>query len=746
MNPDQDVSWRGLTIHALEAVSEKSPEGSKVDETPVTTLNSTFQVPLAIRSTQHVDGLLFIGAERESAFSEDSTRLLYTLATQASISLERLRALMDIEQQRLESLVERIPDGILLIDKDKKIVFANPTGQDFIEILVEKPANSVLTHLGNQDIETFLNPKRTDRPAEISIRTNKQQIFEVESRPIESGPEAGGWVLSIRDVTWERYLLVTEQTRRREINRLYQLSRELVVSDDLGELYEIIVRHSVECLHVTFARLLIIHHGEFRCEAAFPIRPIQVDLGVGQLEDESVCLIYQEVLSGNEVRTITFEGADFSVQSHFALCRDIAQFASLIPLKVGDEPIGILLLGESRSERREPFDSNKLRLASAIGDQSASAIHRVFLHQQTQQRLNRLTSLRKIDAAITSSVDLRMIMSILLDQIRSQLKVDAVNVFMINPSLNVNEYIAGIGFRTNKIEKMEFRLGEGFIGTALNEGKTIQFPDLNEINPGHPISEVISAEGFQAYFGVPLIMKGSIKGILEIYHRSTLDPDSDWLEFLKTLGGQAAIAIDNAEMFNTLQRSNVELLEAYDATIKGWAKALEIRDMETEGHSRRVVDLTIKIARRLDILSRDLIHIRRGALLHDIGKMGIPDSILQKPGKLTDREWEIMKTHPVLGFEMLSPIQHLRPALDIPHYHHERWDGTGYPSGLKGDQIPLPARIFAIVDVWDAMRSDRPYRDAWPKDEVINHIKEQNGKHFDPEVVESFLEIIKNGA
>jgi len=226
--------------------------------------------------------------------------------------------------------------------------------------------------------------------------------------------------------------------------------------------------------------------------------------------------------------------------------------------------------------------------------------------------------------------------------------------------------------------------------------------------------------------------------------RQPFDPDPSWEHLADTIATQAAIAIDNASMFDDLEKSNLELSLAYDTTLEGWARALELRDRETEGHARRVVELTLQLARAMGISGMDLVHIRRGALLHDVGKMGVPDRILQKPGPLDDVEWKIMRQHPVYSFEWLSPISYLRPALDIPHYHHERWDGAGYPDGLSGEQIPLAARIFAIVDVWDALRSDRPYRSAWSQEKTIMHIKKQSGLHFDPQVVEAFLELMED--
>ena len=187
---------------------------------------------------------------------------------------------------------------------------------------------------------------------------------------------------------------------------------------------------------------------------------------------------------------------------------------------------------------------------------------------------------------------------------------------------------------------------------------------------------------------------------------------------------------------------NTELLHAYDATIEGWSRALDLRDHETEGHSRRVTEMALRLARAVEIPDAELLHVRRGALLHDIGKMGVPDAVLLKPGPLDDREWEIMRRHPALAKEMLDPAEFLRPALIIPYCHHEKWDGTGYPQGLRGEEIPLPARLFALVDVWDALSSDRPYRAAWPLDRVKDHLRSLAGTHFDPALVTVFLRLL----
>ena len=210
---------------------------------------------------------------------------------------------------------------------------------------------------------------------------------------------------------------------------------------------------------------------------------------------------------------------------------------------------------------------------------------------------------------------------------------------------------------------------------------------------------------------------------------------------LEALAAQTAIAIDNASLFDDLQRSNAELILAYDTTLEGWVHALDLRDNETEGHSVRVVEMADRLASAIGVPETDIVHVRRGALLHDVGKMAIPDRILLKTGALTPEEWDIMCRHPQYAYDWLSPITFLRPALAIPLSHHEKWDGTGYPHGLQGEQIPLHARIFAVVDVWDALRSERLYKPAWEEQRALDYIRAEAGAHFDPRVVEAFLHL-----
>lgn len=390
------------------------------------------------------------------------------------------------------------------------------------------------------------------------------------------------------------------------------------------------------------------------------------------------------------------------------------------------------------------YDENHRRLMESIAAQAAIALDNARLLEQTHSQIERLAALHDIDLVINSSLDLRVTLNILLDQVVEKLNVDAAAVLLLNPRSQILEYTASRGFHTHIIEQYHLRMGEGISGQAAMERHLVQALNLNELEDDLAYTNLMQEEGFASYYSVPLVAKGQIKGVLDLFNRSLLNPDQEWFNFLETLAGQAAIAIDNTGLLEDLHRTNVELSLAYDTTLEGWSKALDLRDKETEGHTQRVVDITLRIAQSLGIDDEDLTHIRRGALLHDIGKMGIPDSILLKPGPLTDEEWEVMKRHPVYAHDLLFPITHLRPALDIPYHHHEKWNGLGYPQGLKGEQIPLSARIFTVVDVWDALTSDRPYRKAWTSKKAIDYIQEQSGKQFDPKIVEAFLSLIKS--
>ena len=360
--------------------------------------------------------------------------------------------------------------------------------------------------------------------------------------------------------------------------------------------------------------------------------------------------------------------------------------------------------------------------------------------EKIRRHLEHLTALVEIDRAINFSFDLNLSLTTLLTHVIVQLGVDAADVLLFNSMSRTLEYVAGRGFHTKAIEHAHQHLGEGYAGRAAQERRIVHIPDLAKEHDRFLRKRQLAGENFVSYHSVPLIAKGKVMGVLEVFQRAHREHDEEWHDFLKALASQAAIAIDNVTLFDNLQRSNKELFQAYDATIEGWSRALELRDNETEGHTQRVAVLTVKLARYFGLSDAELVQVRWGALLHDIGKMGIPDSILLKKDVLTDAERVLMNKHTVFAFEMLSPICYLRTALDIPYSHHEKWDGTGYPLGLKGEQIPLVARIFAVVDVWDALRSGRHYHASWSVKKVRTHLRSLAGTHFDPHVVKVCLD------
>jgi HD-GYP domain-containing protein (c-di-GMP phosphodiesterase class II) len=366
------------------------------------------------------------------------------------------------------------------------------------------------------------------------------------------------------------------------------------------------------------------------------------------------------------------------------------------------------------------------------------------LHHETEENLHHVEALHTIDQAITTSQQLPAVLDVLLEQVVNQLHVDAAALSLLNGDGQSLQVAARTGFRSLEMRAVGRRFQDSLAQGVVKEPRLIQVMDLGESDSELRTEARRCGEELTTYWAAPLVAKGQVRGVLEAFNRSRLEERDHGRDFFQTLATQAAIAVENAGLIQDLQQSNDELTLSYDATIEGWSRALELRDGETEGHSRRVTEVTLMLGRRLGLSESELAHVRRGALLHDIGKMAIPDRILMKPSALDEAEWQVMRAHPVYAMQLISPIPFLRPALDIPYCHHEKWDGSGYPRGLKGIEIPLSARMFAIVDVWDALSSDRPYRRAWEREYVHEYLSAQGGSHFDPEILKTFLALIED--
>ena len=352
---------------------------------------------------------------------------------------------------------------------------------------------------------------------------------------------------------------------------------------------------------------------------------------------------------------------------------------------------------------------------------------------ERKQREHELESIATLSAALRLAETRAAMLPVILNQVLDLLKVEGAMLVIRNLAtgeltveLGSGEWAdrAGAHLSLDKSTSGQVIIsGQRYVCNEVQRNSLSGYPDLSgELN---------------CVACVPLMVQEQTFGALCVGQRTTIGENE--LRLLTSIADIAANAIHRATLHEETRKYATDLAQAYDTTLEGWAHALELRDQETEGHSRRVMQLTFDLAQAMGIGEEAMENIRRGVLLHDIGKMGIPDSVLLKPGTLNEREWEIMRRHPEYAYNLLMPIDYLRKAIEIPYCHHEKWDGTGYPLGLKEEAIPLAARIFAIADVWDALTSDRPYRKAWAKETALKYIHDQSGKHFDPQVVEVFL-------
>jgi PAS domain S-box-containing protein/putative nucleotidyltransferase with HDIG domain len=608
------------------------------------------------------------------------------------------------------------------------------------EELSQVPIRELYAHPEERDLfVSEIESKGETRDFLVKLRRKSGELIDglISAKIYQQDGQIIGYQGTIRNITDQVAYAAELKQRTLQLEALQEIGLNLSSELNLDELLENIVHHAVKLVNGEGGSFYLPDECQRVLKAA-------VRIGYQDLPQD-VHLKQGEGLIGR----VWEKGETILVEdyAHWEYCVPVLAKAfgrrSLIGVPViwGGEFRGVL---EILHPPEHPFSDEDRQLLEMLATQAAVALHNARLFGNAQLRLHRLRSLREIDRSISSSLDLKTTLTVIIKRLVSSLKVDAGSILLLNPDTLRLEYVTGTGFQSETIAATQIRMGEGCAGRAAQERKTIFVEDLSRENNHFEFNRLIREEEFFSYFGVPLLAKGKLLGVLEVFHRSRLNPGEEWREFFETLANQAALAIDHLQMFQDLERTNLELNKAYHEVIEGWARALEMRDDDTEGHSRRVEELTLALAREMGVEPQKMASIRKGALLHDIGKMGIPDSILHKPSQLTEKEWELMKEHPRHAYHLLSPIEHLRPALDIPYCHHENWDGSGYPRGLSGEEIPLAARIFSIVDVWDALRSDRPYRNAWSDEEALSYIKEQTGKKFDPQVVKAFLSVISS--
>ena len=401
-----------------------------------------------------------------------------------------------------------------------------------------------------------------------------------------------------------------------------------------------------------------------------------------------------------------------SIQTHFKDLHALLSVAQTVPVGLGET----------------------LARVSQVVQSLEQKVNTVFELHQSQ-----MGAFMGVGRVINSSLGLKQVLEEVMDRLVHLMQAERGFLLLKDLSGELTIQTAR-GMEHESIQEV-FSVSRTILRSVTDTGKPILTTNAQS-DPRFERQLSVAAFQLRSILCAPLKLKDDLIGVIYVDHRGMpgMFRESD-LGLITAFADQAAVAIDNARLFESLKAANEELEIAYDATLNGWVRALDLRDKETEGHTQRVTSLTVQLARAMGMKDDELIHIKRGALLHDIGKMAIPDSILLKPGDLTADERHLVRQHPLFAYEMLKPIRFLHPAIDIPYCHHEKWDGSGYPRGLKGVQIPMPARIFAIADVWDALTSDRPYRKGIKPDNVREHLRAQSAIHFDPQVVDAFLSL-----
>jgi PAS domain S-box-containing protein/putative nucleotidyltransferase with HDIG domain len=544
---------------------------------------------------------------------------------------------------------------------------------------------------------------------------------------------------TIMDVSEQKR--VEEEVRRRneELSTLYELSTALRKTRTSRELIEVVLEHTLEILQAQSGYMALLDEEQKQFTITFAAGRWKEAQGSQYSIHEGLSGI--TVRSSQPVVTENYSTEPKALPLEWPPASGPAVF---VPLRSEVELLGVMAL--ARDQGAPAFVKDNVRLLSSIGDLTGNALRRQNLFEMDRKRLNQIQALHRIDLAITGLDSLEDTLSVLLEEVCSQQKVDAAAILIYEEDSGELVCRQSRGFHNPENAEIRLKAGDGLAWLALGERRVVRAAEMPHSFAACPRLRSAQEEGFLEYFTAPLVTRGKAQGVLEVFNRSPLQISEDWTSFLRALAEQAAIAIADAALVSGLQAANQALIEAYDATIIGWSNALDMRDKETEEHTLRVTELTLRLARSMGVGEEDLKHIRRGALLHDIGKMGVPDSILNKPVQLNEEEEEIMRRHPQLAYDLLKPIEYLRQALEIPYYHHEHWNGQGYPNGLKGEDIPLSARIFAVVDVWDALRSERPYAPAWPEDQVLGYIRDLSGVQFDPQVAEAFLRLMEQEA
>lgn len=623
-----------------------------------------------------------------------------------------------IDQQRIDLLaraLEKAPIAIAILNTNCVVEFVNPayekvTGYSAHEVigknLTHSSFGSTLVEIFQGQIEKSKNgtsdPPQNNEIVQTSLEKRKDGVLYFEERKIYAVSNADGNI--------SHFVVI-----RRDVTEIEQARKEL----------EIQIRYSAAVRQAKTVEAL--------AEMTVSFIENQAKDHAGELH------VGVSILgNGNTASGQNWYGENpESFKKISRSAKNSRFFTYEKEIEVGDELFCLFYLS---ADIDSAYDLE--RLSRLISNEFETILSRLVIQRRATEQIRTLSFLKMISRTINSRMDFDEVMKPLLVQTKATLNGDAVALYLFEK--NQNAFVAKVteGFKTDLIRGAVVSFGQVYLGLAAQKQKIIITSNFDDLDPDSEFAKLIAQEGFLSQYCVPIVIGGKSFGVLELFQRKPFSPTPEWLNLLDAIALQMGLALDYNNLYGELQNTYLDLADSYEATLEGWSSAMDVRDHETEGHSKRVAELASALARKMGLSNDEVENIRRGALLHDIGKLGVPDSILLKNGPLTEDEWNVMKRHPQLAYRFLAKVPYLEKSLDIPRFHHERWDGNGYPSGLSGTRIPLAARLFSVVDVYDALTSERPYRHAWSKAKATQYLREQAGIQFDPEIVDGFLQML----
>ncbi|HEX8990933.1 MAG TPA: PAS domain S-box protein [Anaerolineales bacterium] len=742
-------------------------------------------------SQDRLIGNLNLDSDVEGSYTESHAALVQIFANQAAIAIENSRgfqeerrrtqiiqALADIANefagtQELEHALDKVSQrtrqllkashvAIYLVQNDNRTVRVVSASGSYSQQLLShsfRMGEGITGNLISSGTSEIVNDTRHD-PRRISVPGTPEQDGEIEtmmsSALILRGKPVGAinawrlrsdglfneselnFLISIAhqtSVSIEAARLLSEASQRaQQAAAIAEVGRDISATLQLDLVLERIAAYAQELLASETSAVYIYEPSDSRLHGiaakgvdADAIKHDPVALGRGITGNIALKKVGEIVnYAASDPRAQTIAGTEVNPVEHFMGA----------PILSKDSLTGLLVVWRTGADQL--FAPSDLVFLSNLAQQAGVAIENARLFELERRRRQEAENLQVAATAVTSSLDLEEVLETILIALKQVAPYDSASMLLLEGDQVRIRACKGLPNPKRALNQL-FPASNALLRAIQRSGKAVIIKDAQQ-DPR--FEKWAGGNHIHGWLGVPLIARGQIIGYITLDSETPGAFHESDAVVAQTFAHQAAAAIDNARLFTSLENSNEELSKAYDVTLEGWGNALELRDKETQGHTRRVAHLTLRLAQRLGLQEPALTHLLRGVLVHDIGKMGVPDHILHKKKPLTQKEWEQMRRHPQYAFDLLYPISYLRPAIEVPYCHHEKWDGTGYPRGLRQEEIPLAARIFSIVDVWDALLSDRVYRKAWPRQKVIDYITEEAGKHFEPRIVEEFLKMM----